>query len=58
MSFEHHTAELTNCIDHITRPLPEDGGADIAGYNKEIEQRSNPTWHNVTWLFSECYFYR
>jgi len=46
------------CTDNDTRPLPEDGGADIAGYNKEIEQRGNPTWHNVTWLFSECYMYR
>ena len=39
-------------------PLPDDGGSDIAGYNKEIEQRGNPTWFNVTWLFSECYMYR
>lgn len=41
-----------------TRPLPDDGNADIAGYNKELEQRGNPSWHNVTWLFSECYMYR
>lgn len=40
------------------RPLEDDGGADIAGYNKQIEQLGNPTWHNVAWLFSECYLYR
>ncbi|GAB7342567.1 hypothetical protein MBLNU457_g0744t1 [Dothideomycetes sp. NU457] len=39
-------------------PLEDDGGADIAGYNKQIEQLGNPTWHNVAWLFSECYLYR
>lgn len=44
--------------DRVLTPLPNDGGADIAGYNKEIEQRGNPTWFNVTWLFSECYMYR
>ncbi|KAJ9206424.1 hypothetical protein DTO280E4_226 [Paecilomyces variotii] len=39
-------------------PLPDDGEPDIAEYNKELEQRGNPTWHNVAWLFSECYLYR
>ncbi|KAK3710618.1 Hairy/enhancer-of-split with YRPW motif protein 2 [Vermiconidia calcicola] len=39
-------------------PLPDDGGPDIAGYNHELEQRGNPNWFNVSWLFSECYLYR
>lgn len=39
-------------------PLPDDGEADIAGYNKELEALGNPTWYNVPWLFAECYLYR
>lgn len=39
-------------------PLPEDGKSDIAGYNKELEQRGNPHWLDVAWLYSECYLYR
>ncbi|SMR59481.1 unnamed protein product [Zymoseptoria tritici ST99CH_3D1] len=39
-------------------PLPDDGGSDIAGYNKELEQRGNPKWHDVAWLYAECYLYR
>ncbi|KAF2720549.1 DUF89-domain-containing protein [Polychaeton citri CBS 116435] len=42
---------------HLT-PLIDDGGDDIAGYNKELEQRGNPKWFNVSWLYSECYLYR
>ena len=44
--------------DVIHRPLEDDGGKDIAEYNKELEQRGNPSWLNVEWLFSECYLYR
>ncbi|KAL5360354.1 hypothetical protein BJX96DRAFT_165093 [Aspergillus floccosus] len=39
-------------------PLPDDGEPGIAEYNQELEQRGNPTWHNVPWLYSECYLYR
>jgi len=35
-----------------------DGQDDIKGYNQELKQRNNPTWHSVPWLFSECYMYR
>ncbi|KAI7538335.1 DUF89-domain-containing protein [Hortaea werneckii] len=44
--------------DRQLTPLIDDGGADIAGYNKELEQRGNPTWFNVAWLYAECYLYR
>lgn len=40
------------------RPLEDDGGKDIEGYNKELEQRGYPSWLNTEWLFSECYIYR
>lgn len=39
-------------------PLADDGGPDIAGYNRELEERGNPKWHNVQWLYAECYLYR
>ncbi|OJJ68668.1 hypothetical protein ASPBRDRAFT_33255 [Aspergillus brasiliensis CBS 101740] len=39
-------------------PLPDDGQPDIAVYNQELEQRGNPSWHDVAWLYSECYLYR
>jgi len=40
------------------RPLIDDGGADIKGYNDELAKRGNPSWFNVSWLYSECYLYR
>lgn len=40
------------------RPLEDDGEPDIENYNTELEARGNPTWHNVQWLYSECYLYR
>ncbi|KAJ9628625.1 Hairy/enhancer-of-split with YRPW motif protein 2 [Taxawa tesnikishii (nom. ined.)] len=44
--------------DRQISPLPDDGEADIAGYNQELEQRGNPKWFEVSWLYSECYLYR
>lgn len=41
-----------------TRPLLEDGESDIAEYNAELEQRNNPGWFDVPWLYAECYLYR
>jgi uncharacterized protein with ATP-grasp and redox domains len=41
-----------------TRPLEDDGEPDIETYNAELKARGNPTWHNVQWLYSECYLYR
>lgn len=47
-------------IDLLTasRPLDDDGESDIERYNAELADRGNPTWHNVEWLYSECYLYR
>ncbi|KIW75686.1 hypothetical protein Z517_10428 [Fonsecaea pedrosoi CBS 271.37] len=39
-------------------PIPDDGFPDVEGYNQELAARGPPTWHNVEWLFSECYLYR
>src|SRR5258708_7313078 len=39
-------------------PLLDDGHSDIAGYNAELEERGSPNWHDVQWLYSECYLYR
>ncbi|EME82480.1 uncharacterized protein MYCFIDRAFT_82389 [Pseudocercospora fijiensis CIRAD86] len=39
-------------------PLEDDGEPDIARYNHELQQRGNPKWHDVAWLYSECYLYR
>ncbi|KAJ5552570.1 hypothetical protein N7494_001948 [Penicillium frequentans] len=39
-------------------PIEDDGHPDIASYNQELEQRGNPVWHDVPWLYSECYLYR
>ncbi|KAJ5104487.1 hypothetical protein NUU61_001834 [Penicillium alfredii] len=44
--------------DRQITPLADDGNPDIAQYNQELEQRGNPNWHNVPWLYSECYLYR
>ncbi len=40
------------------RPLEDDGEADIESYNAELKARGDPTWHNVEWLYAECYLYR
>lgn len=49
-------------------PLEDDGYNDIKLYNEELQQRIEadldgpageaPKWHDVEWLFSECYMYR
>ncbi|KAF2484724.1 hypothetical protein BDY17DRAFT_339005 [Neohortaea acidophila] len=53
-------AELKYELQHNCRmtPLPDDGAADIAAYNRELEQRGNPQWFGVPWLYAECYLYR
>lgn len=45
-----HDRELT--------PIPDDGETDVEAYNKELAARENPKWHNVPWLYAECYLYR
>lgn len=44
--------------DRALTPIRDDGYADVALYNQELEKLGNPTWFNVPWLFSECYLYR
>ena len=38
--------------------MEDDGEDDVSLYNEELKKRGNPTWHNVSWLYSECYLYR
>ncbi|USP75909.1 hypothetical protein yc1106_03183 [Curvularia clavata] len=45
-----HDRELT--------PIPNDGESDVEAYNKELAARGNPKWHDVPWLYAECYLYR
>jgi hypothetical protein len=45
-----HDRELT--------PIPDDGESDVEAYNKELAARGPLKWHNVAWLYSECYLYR
>ena len=43
----------------LRRPIVNDQyPEEVEAYNKEIEQRGNPSWLDVPWLFSECYMYR
>lgn len=42
----------------MRRPLEDDGESDVEIYNAELRQRGNPTWHDVEWLYSECFLYR
>ncbi|KAI1102546.1 DUF89-domain-containing protein [Jackrogersella minutella] len=44
--------------DRQLTPIRDDGGADIALYNRELEQLGTPSWFNIPWLFCECYLYR
>ena len=43
----------------MSSPIPKDQyPEEVDAYNKEIEQRGNPSWLDIPWLFSECYMYR
>ncbi|KAI1390464.1 DUF89-domain-containing protein [Hypoxylon trugodes] len=44
--------------DRQLTPIRDDGGADVAIYNRELEQLGTPSWFNIPWLFCECYLYR
>ncbi|KAI9677399.1 MAG: hypothetical protein M1817_006352 [Caeruleum heppii] len=44
--------------DRVLTPIADDGRADVAGYNAELNQLGPPTWFNAPWLFTECYLYR
>jgi len=39
-------------------PLPDDGAPDVKLYNDELSRRGPLRWHDVEWLYSECYMYR
>ncbi|KAL8377445.1 hypothetical protein RB595_008228 [Gaeumannomyces hyphopodioides] len=59
-SIINELAQLKYQVQHDRQltPIPDDGGPDVELYNKELEQRGNPTWLNTNWLFCECYLYR
>lgn len=40
------------------RALEDDGGQDIASYNKELVDLGSPKWFEMPWLYAECYLYR
>ncbi|KAK5116792.1 hypothetical protein LTR62_007466 [Meristemomyces frigidus] len=44
--------------DRQLTPLINDGKPDIKAYNRELEQRGDPKWFSVAWLYAECYLYR
>ncbi|CAG9993979.1 unnamed protein product [Clonostachys byssicola] len=56
--------QLTTLKDEVVNdakltPIVNDEFPDeVASYNKEIQDRGNPSWLDVTWLFAECYMYR
>ncbi|KAI0470789.1 DUF89-domain-containing protein [Xylariaceae sp. FL0804] len=44
--------------DRQLTPIRDDGAADVALYNRELEALGTPSWFNIPWLFCECYLYR
>ncbi|KAI2601869.1 DUF89-domain-containing protein [Hypoxylon sp. NC1633] len=44
--------------DRQLTPIRDDGCADVAIYNHELEQLGTPSWFNIPWLYCECYLYR
>lgn len=44
--------------NRVLSRIPDDGFSDVEGYNAELQARGPPKWHDVEWLFSECYLYR
>ncbi|KAK4446872.1 DUF89-domain-containing protein [Podospora aff. communis PSN243] len=44
--------------DRQLTPIRDDGLPDVKIYNDELEKLGNPTWLNVSWLYSECYLFR
>jgi damage-control phosphatase, subfamily III len=42
----------------MCRNLPFAGDVDVGAYNEELDARGQPTWHDVEWLYAECYLYR
>lgn len=50
--------DTADCLFLSASPIRDDGLPDVAIYNKELEQRGNPSWLNVSWLYSECYLFR
>ncbi|OCT54945.1 hypothetical protein CLCR_02902 [Cladophialophora carrionii] len=44
--------------NRVLGPIVDDGFPDVKLYNDELNARGPPTWHDVEWLFSECYLYR
>jgi hypothetical protein len=45
--------------NRVLTPIDDDSGKDIELYNAELAARGEGTkWHDVEWLFAECYLYR
>lgn len=47
-----------NLLHLRQRPIVDDQQPNLSCYNEELRRLHRPTWHNVSWLFSECYLYR
>jgi damage-control phosphatase, subfamily III len=44
--------------DRLLTPILDDNQLDVHLYNEELQARGPPKWHDVEWLFAECYLYR